>query len=611
MKPIKKYITAAMLGSLLFTVQSCDLDEYNPGGTTADEIFSSEAGFNAVLNGVYGYWGGQFYGREDIVLLVNGGADTWINIANSGYGRQMSKYQEGNSTTGQFLNTWRRLYEIINDCNACLNRIDQVDWSDPAMRNSRFGEASFMRAYAYWMLVEMFGNVELRTTETTEPVFEAHRSTYADLYNCMLTDVENAVQNVPITQTEVGRVTKKAAYGLKARIALTYASHCESQAEKDTYYQMAQDAADYVIEHQDELGVRLYDTPGEVFDPANNKTNEEAMLIATHSTTPELNINSSNPNRLHIYFHAKYTERLGINPDTDKGTDWMGYEYGNDRNSKSGSMCMMPTKHLLELYDETIDDRYNKWFREDYVQIVEGYTWTVADLEHFEKPESLLGQPVPVGDLAMRFTKQAYSGTTEEKRALPYALVDINDTYDPVTGSVSTNPNFNVHFPTLLKFEDESIESRDLPWNSQVGSNDVFMMRLPEMYLIAAECEVMKTGGNLDNAADYLNVIRRRAAVPRHEEDMEVTGSELASLSEGGTALDFILDERARELCGEFLRWFDLKRTNNIVRYIKDLNYNPDVAPYVNEYCNLRPIPNGFLTTISNPDEFGQNPGWN
>lgn len=609
MKRYKKYIYAAMLGSLLFTTQSCDLDEYNPGGTTSDNVFSSEAGFNAVLNGVYGYWGGQFYGREDIVLLVNGGSDTWINIANCGYGRQMSKYQEGNSTTGQFLNTWRRLYEIINDCNACLGRIDQPNWSSQETRNNRFGEASFHRAYAYWMLVEMFGNVELRTTETTEPIFESYRSTYADLYNCMLTDVQNAIDNVPYTTTDVGRVTKKAAYGLKARIALTYASHCESQTEKDTYYQMAQDAADYVIEHQDELGVSLYETPGEVFDPANNKTNTEAMLIATHSTTPGLNMNSSNPNRLHIYFHAKYSDWVGIP---------MNYEYGNDRNSKSGSMCMMPTKHLLELYNENIDDRYNQWFREDYAETSSDYVWTENDLDHFEKPASMAGQSIAQGELAMRFTKNEFDGTETEKRALPYALVDINDTYDPTTGAVSTNPNFNLHFPTLLKFEDAHLEELGLPTNSQVGSNDVFMMRLPEMYLIAAECEVMKTGGDLDRAAAYLNVIRERAAVPGHEADMHVTGSQLAQLSmayqEGdanATALDFILDERARELCGEFLRWFDLKRTGNLVRYIKDLNYNPDVAPYVNEYCNLRPIPNGFLTTISNPDEFGQNPGWN
>lgn len=608
MKRYKKYIYAAMLGSLLFTTQSCDLDEYNPGGTTADNVFSSEAGFNAVLNGIYGYWGGQFYGREDIVLLVNGGADTWINIANCGYGRQMSKYEECNSTVGQFLNTWRRLYEIVNDCNACLGRIDDVDWSSQETRNMRFGEASFHRAYAYWMLTEMYGNVELRTTETTEPVFEAHRSTYAELYNQMLTDVQSAIDYVPVTTSDVGRITKKAAYGLKARLALTYASHCESQAEKDTYYQMAQDAADYVINHQDELGVSLYDTPAEVFDPANNKTNSEAMLIATHSTVPGLNMNSSNPNRLHIYFHAKYSDWVGIP---------MNYEYGNDRNSKSGSMCMMPTKHLLELYDRNIDARYDDWFREDYYETSSNYTWTATDLNHFEKPESMAGQSIAQGALAMRFTKDEFDGTTEEKRALPYALVDINDTYDPTTGAVSTNANFNLHFPTLLKFEDAHLEELGLPTNSQVGSNDVFMMRLPEMYLIAAECEVMKSGGSLDKAATYLNVIRRRAAVPGHKAEMEVTGSQLASLSAaaqaGGdaTALDFILDERARELCGEFIRWFDLKRTGNLVRYIKTLNYNPDVAPFVNEYCNLRPIPNGFLTTISNPDEFGQNPGWN
>lgn len=607
MKRYKNYILIAMLGALLFTTQSCDLDEYNPGGTTADNVFSSETGFDAVLNGVYGYWGGQFYGREDIVLLVNGGSDTWINIANCGYGRQMSKYQEGNSTTGQFLNTWRRLYEIINVCNACLGRIDDLDWSSEETRNSRYGEASFHRAYAYWMLVEMFGNVELRTTETVEPVFEAYRSTYEELYNQMLTDVQSAVDYIPNTTSDVGRLTKKAAYGLKARIALTYASYCDTQAEKDIYYQMAQDAADYVIEHQDELGVSLYDTPAEVFDPANNKTNTEAMLIATHSTVASLNMNSSNPNRLHIYFHAKYSDWVGIE---------QCYEYGNDRNSYSGAMCMMPTKHLLELYDETIDRRYTDWFRENYYQTATDYVWTETDLNHFQKPTSMVGTSMAYGDLAMCFTKQAYNGTEDNKRALPYAMVDINDTYDPITGAVSTDANFNIHFPTLLKFEDAHLEELGLPTNSQVGSNDVFMMRLPEMYLIAAECEVMKSNGSYDAAADYLNVIRRRAAVSGHESDMEVSGSQLASLSAaakaGGeaTALDFILDERARELCAEFIRWFDLKRTGNLVRYIKDLNYNPDVAPYVNEYCNLRPIPNGFLTTISNPDEFGQNPGW-
>ena len=78
-----KYIMMAALTAML-GLQSCDLEEYNPGGSTAEEVFKTQAGFDALVNSVYAFWGGQFYGREDFVLLLDGGSDTWINIANSG-----------------------------------------------------------------------------------------------------------------------------------------------------------------------------------------------------------------------------------------------------------------------------------------------------------------------------------------------------------------------------------------------------------------------------------------------------------------------------------------------------------------------------------------------
>ena len=52
-------------------------------------------------------------------------------------------------------------------------------------------------------------------------------------------------------------------------------------------------------------------------------------------------------------------------------------EYGNDKNAKSGSMAMMPTRYLLELYNENIDARYNAWFREEYkLNTPKAYAWT-------------------------------------------------------------------------------------------------------------------------------------------------------------------------------------------------------------------------------------------
>lgn len=585
MKRYKNYLMTVAVASTLFAVQSCDLDEYNPGGSTAEEAFKTQEGYNTIINAVYAYWGGQLYGREDPVLLFNGGNDEWINIANCGYGRQMSKYQETLATTGQFKNTWNRLYEIVNDCNAAIGRNEEAEFSDPDMKVIRLGEAHFMRAYAYWHIVENFGNVDLRTTETTELQLYCYRSTYDEFYDLMLDDCEKAIEYLdydPYPTTDIGRATKKAAYGLKARIALTRVHYCSSQADKDKYYEMAEEAAKYVIDHQDELKVWLYDTPAEVFAKENNKTNTEAMFVVTHSTISSLNMKSSNPYRLHSYFHAKYSGWVGM-----VGS----YEYGSDKNSKSGSMCMMPTKHLLELYDEDVDARYNAWFREAYLlNSTSAFTWNENNQTHFEKPASIIGQTIQPGDTALLFTKKQ----VPDKRYRSYAVVDIDDTYDPITGAVSTNANFNIHFPTLLKFEDKNLEDQGLAYNSELGANDVFMMRLPEMYFIVAECESEKSGGSKATAAEYINVIRARAAVPGKEAEMEVDANDID--------LDFILEERSRELCGEHLRWFDLKRTGKLVEYVK--NYNPSIT---NTACELRPIPQSFLDSILNPDEFGQN----
>ena len=582
MNRLAKYIIGiGVVGSLA----ACSLEEYNPGGTTADIVFSSEKGMNALVNSAYVNFSSQFYGREDILMLTEGGTDLWINIANSGYGRQMTKYEELFASTGQLRNTWNRLYEIINYCNGGLERIDAVAFTNEEEKNARIGELSFLRAYAYWHLVEQYGGVDLRTTETKTAELTAHRSPINDFYDLMLNDLDVAITNLPINPipaADVGRATKKAAYGLKARVALTRASQESSASEKDKYYQLASETAQYVIDHQGELNVSLYATPGEVFLPANNKINKEAMFAITHSTINSLNPSPGNPNRLHIWFKAKYSAMAGMVQDL---------AYGADRNSKSGSMCLMPTRHLLELYNEDIDQRYKDWFREDYYLNVDRYTWTKDDLAAFEKDSTMAGNvTLKRGDLALRFTKKKVEG---EKRSLPYAVVDIDDTYSGE--KVSANARFNIHFPTLTKHDDP-----DLPEvGSQAGSKDVIVMRLAEMYLIAAEAETMRSGGDKTKAADFVNVLRERAAVPGKEADMRVSAADMD--------IDFILDERGREFCGEHIRWFDLKRTGKLVEYVKV--YNKDI-PMIQPFHVNRPIPQQFLDVILNPDEFGQNEGY-
>ena len=118
------------------------------------------------------------------------------------------------------------------------------------------------------------------------------------------------------------------------------------------------------------------------------------------------------------------------------------------------------------------------------------------------------------------------------------------------------------------------------------------------MYLIASEAE-MKLG-NKTEAVRLMNVLREKRAIPGHEEEMRITEADLD--------IDFILDERGRELSSEQQRFFDLKRTGKFVERIKKMN--PDVADVIQSYHQIRPIPQSEIDALTNKNEFLQNDGY-
>jgi hypothetical protein len=69
------------------------------------------------------------------------------------------------------------------------------------------------------------------------------------------------------------------------------------------------------------------------------------------------------------------------------------------------------------------------------------------------------------------------------------------------------------------------------------------------------------------------------------------------------------LDERARELATENLRFFDLKRTGKLVERVQA--HNTDAALNIQDYHAIRFIPQEQLDAVRNTDEFIQNPGYN
>lgn len=578
--------------SLMVTLSlfgACSLEEYNPSGSTADIIFSTEEGMNALVNSAYYNFSAQFYGREDVMFLFEGGTDLWYMGGRGTYAEQLLVYNERlDPTTGQIRNTWQRLYEIVNYTNAGINRIENVRYSDENVKLAKEGELRFIRAYAYWMIAETFGGVTLRTTETSGVPLTAERSSLEDFYDLIISDLERAVQILPYQQDQVGRADKKAAYGMLARAALTRASYLEyfenNKAEADSFYQKALDAANELINRKEEFGTRLYDSFEELFAPSNNKNNAEALWVVTHSTNSALNPQPNNANRLFRWYLAKYTGLCGM-PSLEVT------EYGRD-----GASRMMPTKYLLSIFDEEIDGRYYGSFREAFIlpSSAPAYSWTTTDIARFEKSFSAGSVIIAPGDTSLLYTKKVIP----DKATRPYGVKDINDTYN-ANGTISTNANNNPYYPSLKKFTDP-----DRTPGSDAGTKNAIVMRLAEVYLIAAEASY-KLNKTSPDAASYINILRTRAAV---KTPVDRTAEMQVSLSD--IDLEFLLDERARELAGEHLRWPDLKRTKQLEHRLGPGNQNPDITAFNPAKHYVRPIPQSELDVLENAEEYGQNPNY-
>jgi hypothetical protein len=114
--------------------------------------------------------------------------------------------------------------------------------------------------------------------------------------------------------------------------------------------------------------------------------------------------------------------------------------------------------------------------------------------------------------------------------------------------------------------------------------------------------EAYARDGRPDLGLPYVNMVRERAAKPGMQAAMDVPLDSLAP----GVAVDFILNERARELTGETTRWFDLTRTGKLIERVQ--LYNPTGGPNIQPYHVLRPIPNNEI--LLSTGSMQQNPGY-
>lgn len=199
--------------------------------------------------------------------------------------------------------------------------------------------------------------------------------------------------------------------------------------------------------------------------------------------------------------------------------------------------------------------------------------------------------------------------TAADKKLRRYVSINIDDLFDPAdpTGStyksvVTTNgftPNSLANlFPSMMKFN-HNFDGGWLGGNFQQKLGNIMVMRMAEVYLIAAEA-TLNTTNDAATAAQYLNVLRKRAC--RNPADYSIgTGMQLTVATKND-----VFDEFARELCGEYNRWALLKREKAFETRLQAYNNTAFVNFAAAKHYN-RPIPSTFLNQINNAAEFGTN----
>lgn len=543
------FVKAGLLAFGMLCQLGCNdvLDEYNPSGLTSETVYTTPEGFETLVNAAYTYqrW---WYGKEEGYNIAETGTDIWTSGAGEVY-RDLTQYLNLQGSNGALASEWREFYAAVNLCNGGIARIDQAGLS-AALRPVREGELRFLRAFYYWHIVETWGGVHFTTEETNGIIATANKTPVETFYNLIFEDLKIAVAKLPATQPQYGRVTKGAAQAFLARMYLTRGMNKE-----------ASEMAEAVLKGN--YGYKLEDNYANLWKMGNLKT-KEAIYVVDYSANLALNdlANSTfNPyghgrgsNNAHLLFLMKYDDRPGMTRDIVNGRPFNRY---------------MPTRFLLDLYSED-DARYEGTFMESW------YANATS------RPAG-----VNLGDTAVYCSRKEIPDAVETTKK--YQTYDRSKIY-LTDGTVKDN----LRYPTLSKFMDPTRASL----NEAQSARDVFVIRLAEVYLIAAEAQMQL--GNTQQAADYINVLRTRAAKPGKAAAMQIKPAQVT--------LDFILDERARELAGEQLRWFDLKRTGKLVERIKA--YNPDNAVNIQAHHVLRPIPQTQLDAVVNKTEFKQNDGY-
>lgn len=514
-----KKINYIIFSLFLITVIGCSKSflEKNPQGELTGEQSTSQEGVEAFLTGAYSLLNGNVNGTfgnygaaPSQWLLGEVTSDNAHKGSDNGDQPNMNLLERHSptSTNDNLENVWARCFEGILRCNNTLKFLSLVQSGDKKFPDARAkeiqAEARVLRAHYYFFLVRIFKNVPLITETTTETAVD----NTPDVYPAIINDLKYGVDNLaPVNATNaITRINKVVAQAYLGKVYLYQKK-----------YQDALPLLNAVIASRPDLETLPYTNNFDI----TKENGPEAIFAVQHSVGAD-----------------------GTGGDNGNVGDILNFPYGNG----------LPITCC-------------------------GFFQPSIDLANAFKVDAA-GLPYPDQTYRVNPYKSDFGLTDAEKKAyqldktlrvdprMDYTMgrrgVPFHDWGVMQGDSWIREPSNGGPFVAYKNVIDASqVSSGTGPGNTNVTGLNVNIIRLADVYLMAAECEV--EAGSLPNALTLVNKVRARAAkLPvKQVEGVAVAAYKVSpypSFPDQGYARKAVRTERRVELALEGHRFYDLVR---------------------------------------------------
>ncbi|QHT68882.1 RagB/SusD family nutrient uptake outer membrane protein [Rhodocytophaga rosea] len=269
---------------LLGTACNDFLEETPPSNLTPDNFYTIPDQAEAAIAAVYADT--RFIGNGAGIFSVTWqmleaptGTSTTETAQNSDLNNLYSLSYDGN--TQHIINWWNGLYRVIANANIVIDRVPGITPMNDAQKARIIGEAQFLRAWAYFYVVRLWGDAPLITKPQTieSPDFLPSRNSQEEIYQLIVDDLVAAEAAGLAWMNSNGRVSQAAVKSLLAKVYLTMAGQPLNKGA--SHYKLAADKAAEVITYANANPgtINLFPTYGDVHLEAKKNTVEHIFML--------------------------------------------------------------------------------------------------------------------------------------------------------------------------------------------------------------------------------------------------------------------------------------------------------------------------------------------